>query len=171
MQFCGAKTRSGEPCKNAAMPNGRCRMHGGKSTGRPIIHGRYSLKHRQSLAKKQEEFLNDPNPGDLTAELALMRSLLQDYLDRYVEGVTLPLEDIERIMGMIENISRLVERVAKIINQTALTQAEVLLLQKAFIAVLDEFLEDDNQRILAVDKLQSYIELPSRVKETDFTGI
>lgn len=30
---CGAKTRSGEPCKNWAMPNGRCRMHGGKSTG------------------------------------------------------------------------------------------------------------------------------------------
>lgn len=30
---CGAKTRSGEPCKNYAMGNGRCRMHGGKSTG------------------------------------------------------------------------------------------------------------------------------------------
>lgn len=32
---CGAKTRSGEPCKNYAMTNGRCRMHGGKSTGPP----------------------------------------------------------------------------------------------------------------------------------------
>lgn len=32
---CGAKTRSGEPCKNWAMSNGRCRMHGGKSTGPP----------------------------------------------------------------------------------------------------------------------------------------
>lgn len=30
---CGAKTRSGAPCKNSPMPNGRCRMHGGKSTG------------------------------------------------------------------------------------------------------------------------------------------
>jgi hypothetical protein len=30
---CGAKTRSGEPCKSRSMPNGRCRMHGGKSTG------------------------------------------------------------------------------------------------------------------------------------------
>lgn len=30
---CGAKTRTGEPCKNYAMANGRCRMHGGKSTG------------------------------------------------------------------------------------------------------------------------------------------
>lgn len=33
--LCGAKTRSGKPCKNRAMPNGRCRMHGGKSTGAP----------------------------------------------------------------------------------------------------------------------------------------
>lgn len=32
---CGAKTRSGEPCKNGAMGNGRCRMHGGMSTGAP----------------------------------------------------------------------------------------------------------------------------------------
>lgn len=32
-KLCGAKTRSGNPCKNYAMANGRCRMHGGKSTG------------------------------------------------------------------------------------------------------------------------------------------
>ncbi|MFA8439313.1 phage terminase small subunit [Pueribacillus sp. YX66] len=32
---CGAKTRTGKPCKNGAMANGRCRMHGGKSTGPP----------------------------------------------------------------------------------------------------------------------------------------
>ena len=34
-KLCGAKTRSGKPCKNFAMENGRCRMHGGKSTGAP----------------------------------------------------------------------------------------------------------------------------------------
>ena len=31
---CGAKARTtGSPCRAPAMPNGRCRMHGGKSTG------------------------------------------------------------------------------------------------------------------------------------------
>lgn len=30
---CGARTRSGGSCKGPAMPNGRCRMHGGPSTG------------------------------------------------------------------------------------------------------------------------------------------
>jgi hypothetical protein len=31
---CGARSkRTGKPCRAAAMPNGRCRVHGGKSTG------------------------------------------------------------------------------------------------------------------------------------------
>jgi hypothetical protein len=31
---CGARSkRTGEPCQGAAMPNGRCKFHGGKSTG------------------------------------------------------------------------------------------------------------------------------------------
>ena len=30
---CGARTRAGTPCRSPAMPNGRCRMHGGASTG------------------------------------------------------------------------------------------------------------------------------------------
>ena len=30
---CGAKTRKGIPCRSPAMKNGRCRMHGGASTG------------------------------------------------------------------------------------------------------------------------------------------
>lgn len=31
--LCGARTRAGHPCKGPAMANGRCRMHGGPSTG------------------------------------------------------------------------------------------------------------------------------------------
>jgi CheY-like chemotaxis protein len=30
---CGAGTRSGQACRGPAMANGRCRMHGGSSTG------------------------------------------------------------------------------------------------------------------------------------------
>src|SRR5215207_9647390 len=30
---CGARCRDGQPCRGAAMGNGRCRMHGGPSTG------------------------------------------------------------------------------------------------------------------------------------------
>lgn len=61
-------------------------MHGGTNPGRPILHGRYSVAHRQALADKMAAFLADPRPGDLTAELALLWALLQDYLDRYPTG-------------------------------------------------------------------------------------
>jgi hypothetical protein len=30
---CGARTRTGTPCRQPAMKNGRCRLHGGHSTG------------------------------------------------------------------------------------------------------------------------------------------
>jgi hypothetical protein len=40
---CGAHARTtGQPCRNGAMKNGRCRMHGGKSTGPRPKHGRYT---------------------------------------------------------------------------------------------------------------------------------
>lgn len=49
---CGAKTRDGDPCKNWAMPNGRCRMHGGKSTGpRPENRGKSGFKHGASIKR------------------------------------------------------------------------------------------------------------------------
>ena len=36
---CGARTRKHQPCKSPAMPNGRCRMHGGASTGPRTAEG------------------------------------------------------------------------------------------------------------------------------------
>lgn len=51
---CGAFARTtGGPCQAPAMANGRCRMHGGRSTGRPPIHGRYS---KVTIARQREIF-------------------------------------------------------------------------------------------------------------------
>ena len=36
---CRARRRDGGGCRAAAMPNGRCRMHGGKSTGPRTAEG------------------------------------------------------------------------------------------------------------------------------------
>jgi uncharacterized protein YjcR len=54
---CGARTRSGKQCQSPAMPNGRCRLHGGQSTGAPkgnknaLKHGRYSA---EAIARRRE---------------------------------------------------------------------------------------------------------------------
>ena len=37
---CGAKTRKGRPCRCKGMKNGRCKFHGGMSTGPRTPEGR-----------------------------------------------------------------------------------------------------------------------------------
>ena len=57
---CRARTRRGTPCRCPAMPNGRCRLHGGLSTGPTTPEGidrirRAVTKHgRYSQAAKAE---------------------------------------------------------------------------------------------------------------------
>ena len=153
MQRCGAVTRGGKPCQAWAMGNGRCRMHGGPSPGRPLVHGRYSLAHRAALADKMAAFLADPQPGDLTAELALMRALLEDYVSRFPDGIALPVKEIARIYEMVEAIGRLVERISRIINQTALTQAEVNLLTAWLADLLVQHVDDPDKRLAILDGL------------------
>jgi len=63
---CGAKTRSGEPCKRKALANGRCRLHGGKSTGpkdpaklkgnkNALKHGLYETIWLDTLTEEEQE--------------------------------------------------------------------------------------------------------------------
>jgi len=52
----GAKTRRGTACASPSMRNGRCRMHGGKSTGAPkgnqnaLKHGLRSARTKAAVA-------------------------------------------------------------------------------------------------------------------------
>ena len=54
---CYAKTRTGTPCQSPAMPNGRCRMHGGKASGAPKGN-RNALKHgcytAEAIARRRQ---------------------------------------------------------------------------------------------------------------------
>lgn len=56
--ICGAKTRSGTPCKRKdLLKGGRCRLHGGLSTGPKTLEG----KRRSALntGKTYEELINN----------------------------------------------------------------------------------------------------------------
>jgi len=53
--ICGAHARStGMPCQKPPMANGRCRLHGGLSTGRPITSGQHT-----KAAKAQRKQLRE----------------------------------------------------------------------------------------------------------------
>ena len=63
-QRCGAKTRRGTPCQRPAnKQNGRCRLHGGASTGPRIEQGRANIaatntttgQHTKAMIAKRRE--------------------------------------------------------------------------------------------------------------------
>lgn len=79
--ICGAKTRSGKPCRKAPMANGRCRLHGGLSLKGPDSptwkHGRrskYNLPDK--LQKAYEAALDDPELASMKHELAALDAML-----------------------------------------------------------------------------------------------
>lgn len=62
---CRAKTRIGGSCQQPAMPNGRCRMHGGASTGPRTAEG---LERIRAARTKH---------GLRTAEMEAMRQMMR----------------------------------------------------------------------------------------------
>ena len=85
--ICGAKRRQQEgACTRPAgwgtthAGEGRCKLHGGNM---PIRTGRYSTINRPRIKELIEGFEADPNPLDMTPELAACRALFVDYIERY----------------------------------------------------------------------------------------
>lgn len=89
-QTCGAKTRNGGICRNASMPNGKCRMHGGKSLGgiaSPTLKtGKHSRYLPARLQERYQEALADDALLELNAEIALLDTRLTDLLTRVDSG-------------------------------------------------------------------------------------
>jgi len=52
---CGAKTRKGQPCRQPAMKNQRCRLHGGRSTGPKTREG----KERSRMANWKHGYYSE----------------------------------------------------------------------------------------------------------------
>lgn len=106
MALCGAKTRSGEPCKRHAIPGSkRCKLHGGKSTGAP---GNKNAAKPGSIYSK---FLTDEEQaqfeaaeiGQIDHELRLTKVLLGRVLLAEGEGYDLL---ADRYLARIESLTK-----------------------------------------------------------------
>lgn len=106
MALCGAKTRSGEPCKRHAIPGSkRCKLHGGKSTGAP---GNKNAARPGSIYSK---FLTDEERAQFEAaeidqidhELRLTKVLLGRVLLAAGEGYDLL---ADRYLARIESLTK-----------------------------------------------------------------
>ncbi|TAJ19806.1 MAG: hypothetical protein EPO65_05565 [Dehalococcoidia bacterium] len=87
---CGARTRSGQECSTWAMPNGRCRMHGGKSAigqGHPrFTHGRYSKYLPRDVLDRVDAGQTDLDLISMREELVVLDALAIDGLLRLETG-------------------------------------------------------------------------------------
>lgn len=90
MSECGAKKKDGTPCRQNAMANGRCRLHGGSTpsglAASQFRTGRYSKHLPARLANSYQEAISDPELLSVREDVALLDSRLQDVLSSASNG-------------------------------------------------------------------------------------
>lgn len=142
--LCRAHAKqTGELCEAPARRNYPvCGMHGaGRGDKHPgdanIIHGRRSRFMRERLLDLQQTFLEDEVPEDLTHEIAMLRALLQNFMERIstdnLEERRLLAEqgigEMEQIAGaarLIDSISAAAARMDKMKKDDAVPKSDVL---------------------------------------------
>lgn len=137
MALCGAKTRSGEPCKRHAVPgSSRCKLHGGAAS-KANKANKHAAKpgsiYSQFLTEAENDMLAGIELGRVDDELRLTRIRLMRALARENEfGNTLEL-DSERLEDgekttttKVRDYSSMIDRLTGRIESLERTRAELL---------------------------------------------
>jgi histone H3/H4 len=161
MKACGAKTRGGGKCKKPAMPNGRCKLHGGKTPrGTDSVHfkhGRYSTVFRGQLADKFLHATEEDKPLDLLPELAVQRAVLASYIEKVSNKIKVEIGDFKAVSSLAEDVVRTAATIAKVRNDTALTIAEIKFIQIGMMRLLEKYVTDPNRRRDFIAELRALV--------------
>jgi hypothetical protein len=147
------------------MANGKCRVHGGRSTGPKNGTGFYSKTLREELRQKHDAAMDLANPLDTCEELAIDRMILDQFMANVV-GQSISAEVANQITHMTGEIVRKASLMVKSRNDTALTIAELGVIQKAMQRLVsDEFFPDPDKRRAFLAGVREL--LPGRDREAD----
>src|SRR5699024_2930836 len=169
--YCGAKTRSGKPCRNRAMANGRCRMHGGKSTGAPpakMKKNKNSMKHglfAKYLPKETLEIMNDIdeiNPLDILWSniqmqfASIIRAQQIMFVKNKEDHTTFKTKDKDDGVVIEEtyDVHASWDKQATFMNSLSRSMAELRNMLKQYI----ELATYDDDRLLEVQRMQAMID-------------
>jgi len=148
MKTCGdygGKTRAGKPCNNpagfrAVNDTGKCYLHGGCSTGRPIIHGRYARVTWKRLAAKFKAYYEaEKDIPALIKDISLLRLLLKE-LNSSPEDLIVPL--------IIDQATAVVNTAAMIEPATFLNLSEQGYMIASLIDVLQNKVDSDTLQMI-----------------------
>ncbi|NIK12861.1 phage terminase small subunit [Alkalibacillus almallahensis] len=177
--FCGSKTRGGNPCKNRAMANGRCRMHGGKSTGAPKkndnakSHGLFSKYLPQETLEIVQD-MDDIKPIDILWMNIKMQfaSIMRAQQIMFVEDkddMSKEVKKKESVAGESMDVEKeeyeiqfAWDKQANFLNSQSRAMGELRSMLKQFYDLADY----DDQRRLEAEKMTATIEKTK--KETEF---
>ena len=110
--LCGAKTREDTPCKVKALNNGRCHLHGGKSTGPRDQRGNQNARkhgiYSRTITKEEQDILSLIKLGSVDDELAVSRLQLRRALIHQEEHGfnTATHLAVDRLLGRIGSLER-----------------------------------------------------------------
>ncbi|WP_216675717.1 HGGxSTG domain-containing protein [Brevibacillus sp. HB1.3] len=132
---CGAKTKSGEACKKTALKNGRCKLHGGKSTGpkdrakhseslkgnkNALKHGLYETIWLDTLTEEEQELYHqvstDPNV-QVDSEYRLSALRIRRMLQRIQQEEQKDKPDPAEIRAIEDAITKVQMNVAALIRE------------------------------------------------------
>lgn len=138
-RLCGAKTRAGGICQNVAMKNGKCRLHGGKSTGAPKGNQNSATPgsiYSKFLTDEENEVVSQEGIDSLESEIKLYRARLYRLVKLEQEqgemlelnmkttqtpvvgGLPIPPDENEEDSGLIETNQYAKRDYSTLINQT-----------------------------------------------------
>lgn len=134
-KICGAKTRQGTPCKKKTLKNGRCRLHGGKSTGpknkekhreslkgnkNAIVTGEYETISFDTLLDDEKE-IYEMIPEDIKKQVKGRYKILEIRTRRLMQRYTKELEksksDFRLINRIEESLTRIDSRANELIRE------------------------------------------------------
>ncbi len=163
---CHAKSkRTHEQCHAYAMRGKQvCRMHGGKSPGGPIKHGRYS-KSLDTLAgkglKDWYDYNNsDPEPLNLRYELNLLRAWLMGYQEKFA-GQFHP-KTLEVVQGFVRDIANVARQLNAIENgeKIQITAKEWEVYTTRVLEIVREHYGDDDRYVAFLAQVERLYSTP-----------
>lgn len=168
---CGAKTRAGTPCKNGAMANGRCRLHGGKSTGAPPekmkknnnarTHGLFA-KYLPKETLEIMDSINEIKPLDIlwtniqmqfASIIRAQQIMFVENQDDHTTFKTKEREDDITIEEQYE-IHASWDKQATFMNSLSRSMAELRNMLKQYV----ELANYDDDRLLEIKRMQSIVD-------------
>lgn len=167
---CGARKKTGDKsvrCLRRPCPGSkRCKFHGGmtpKGIDSPHFkHGKRSKYAKEQVIQRIKRFKNDQDARDLRDELAILRGVLDSYIDASNENAPiLSDESVRTIVSIIDKIEKVVSALKVIEEGQTFTIKNVNNVLLQVVKIIKVRVKDPKTRSIIANDLKglSYISM------------